>query len=180
MITVFIGYFGVNLVPHGTNDRGGAGAKAPIVGTALIRYFWEELVLLGTNVERELVPDHLLWAPPWYGILMENWRYMALIFWDGYSTEISYLVPTLMSGLVIIHKKRPRKHCDNHVLKDRYRQAFWWYYPSVRSGVCFFNQNALIWYNTFYRVVYFMHYLVALLVWSLLFLSLEVKELIII
>ena len=36
-------------MPHGNNDRGGAGAKSPIVDTVLVGYFGGELVLLGTN-----------------------------------------------------------------------------------------------------------------------------------
>ena len=58
--TVLIGYFEGELVPFGTNDRGRAGAKSPIVGTVLIGYFEGELVPM---TEGEPVPNPLLWAP---------------------------------------------------------------------------------------------------------------------
>ena len=48
MGTALIGYFWGELVPHGTNDRGGP-VPDPL-GTVLIGYFEERLVPYGTNI----------------------------------------------------------------------------------------------------------------------------------
>ena len=39
-------------MPNGTNDRGGAGAKSPIVGKVLIGYFGGEMVSHPVNYRR--------------------------------------------------------------------------------------------------------------------------------
>ena len=56
------GHFGGESFPYGTNDRGPAGANAPAVGINLRGYFGGELFPHGTNYRGQPVPMPLLWA----------------------------------------------------------------------------------------------------------------------